>query len=158
MTGYQHILLAVDTAEESALAAAKAAELAHRFNAKLSLLHVVEASPTQVINGQSGLAMEPLTPLTPTTVEQENKLYEAKIKQAQEMLEQLAENLDMPPGNKWALYSPSTKQIIHDTAKEHKVDLIVVGSHGRHGLALLLGSTANAVLHGAPCDVLAVRV
>ncbi|MEO2178254.1 MAG: universal stress protein, partial [bacterium] len=30
--------------------------------------------------------------------------------------------------------------------------------HGRHGLALLLGSTANGVLHGAPCDVLAVRV
>ena len=37
-------------------------------------------------------------------------------------------------------------------------DLIVVGSHGRHGLALLLGSTANGVLHGATCDVLAVRV
>ena len=37
-------------------------------------------------------------------------------------------------------------------------DLIVVGSHGRHGLALLLGSTASGVLHGAPCDVLAVRV
>ena len=35
---------------------------------------------------------------------------------------------------------------------------LVVGSHGRHGLALLLGSTANAVLHGAPCDVLAVRI
>ncbi|HCB13498.1 MAG TPA: universal stress protein, partial [Gammaproteobacteria bacterium] len=27
-----------------------------------------------------------------------------------------------------------------------------------HGLSLLLGSTANAVLHGAPCDVLAVRI
>ena len=37
-------------------------------------------------------------------------------------------------------------------------DLIVVGSHGRHGLALLLGSTANDVLHGAPCDVLAVHL
>ena len=34
----------------------------------------------------------------------------------------------------------------------------MVGSHGRHGLALLLGSTANDVLHGAPCDVLAVRL
>ena len=47
---------------------------------------------------------------------------------------------------------------IHSLAKELKVDLIVVGSHGKHGLSLLLGSTANGVLQGSPCDVLAVRV
>ena len=47
---------------------------------------------------------------------------------------------------------------IHRIAEEEGADLIVVGSHGRHGLALLLGSTANGVLHGANCDVLAVRV
>ena len=51
-----------------------------------------------------------------------------------------------------------TKQEILDQADAIGADLIVVGSHGRHGLALLLGSTANAVLHGAPCDVLAVRL
>ncbi|MCY1401873.1 Universal stress protein family protein [compost metagenome] len=50
------------------------------------------------------------------------------------------------------------RQEIHNLAKEDGCDLIVVGSHGRHGLALLLGSTANDVLHGAPCDVLAVRL
>jgi universal stress protein A len=43
-------------------------------------------------------------------------------------------------------------------AKENQVDLIVIGSHGRHGLSLLLGSTANAILHHAVCDVLAVRL
>ncbi len=37
-------------------------------------------------------------------------------------------------------------------------DLIIIGTHGQHGIALLLGSTANAVLHGVSCDVLAVRV
>jgi universal stress protein A len=47
---------------------------------------------------------------------------------------------------------------IQTLAKEIDADLIVVGSHGRHGFALLLGSTANGVLHGATCDVLAVRV
>lgn len=47
---------------------------------------------------------------------------------------------------------------IHTVAEEIRADLIVVGSHGRHGLQLILGSTANAVLHGAKCDVLAVRV
>jgi universal stress protein A len=43
-------------------------------------------------------------------------------------------------------------------ARQQGVDLIVIGGHGRHGLALLLDSTANAVLHGAPGDVLAVRI
>ncbi|WP_088330067.1 universal stress protein [Lacimicrobium sp. SS2-24] len=48
--------------------------------------------------------------------------------------------------------------LIVDMAKDIKADLIVVGSHGRHGIRLLLGSTANSVLHHAPCDVLAVRI
>jgi universal stress protein A len=43
-------------------------------------------------------------------------------------------------------------------ADENQADLIVVGSHGRHGIKMLLGSTANAVLHHAHCDVLAVRL
>ena len=51
-----------------------------------------------------------------------------------------------------------TKQEILEHAREIRANLVMVGSHGRHGLALLLGSTANAVLHGAPCDVLAVRL
>jgi len=47
---------------------------------------------------------------------------------------------------------------IRRMAEELHADLIVLGTHGRHGLGLMLGSTANAVLHGAPCDVLAVKV
>ena len=47
---------------------------------------------------------------------------------------------------------------VHRIAEEIGADLIIVGSHGRHGLALLLGSTSNSVLHGATCDVLAVRI
>ena len=48
--------------------------------------------------------------------------------------------------------------VIHGTAKEMAVDLIVVGAHGKHGAELLRGSTANAVLHNAACDALAVRI
>jgi len=48
--------------------------------------------------------------------------------------------------------------IILKYAEAQNADLILMGSHGRHGLGLLLGSTANAVLHRAKCDVLAVRV
>ena len=48
--------------------------------------------------------------------------------------------------------------VIHAFAEEVEADLIVVGSHGRTGFGrLVLGSTANAVLHGSPCDVLTIR-
>jgi universal stress protein A len=50
------------------------------------------------------------------------------------------------------------QDVIIAKAEELKTDLIIIGSHGRHGLALLLGSTANAVLHHATCDVLAVKI
>ena len=43
-------------------------------------------------------------------------------------------------------------------AKKESFDLIVLGSHGKHGVRLLLGSTCNKVLHHAHCDVLAVRI
>lgn len=48
--------------------------------------------------------------------------------------------------------------VILTQADTVKADLVIVGSHGRHGIGLLLGSTANYVLHRVKCDVLAVRV
>lgn len=47
---------------------------------------------------------------------------------------------------------------IHRFADENKMELIVLGTHGQKGVQLLLGATANSVLHGSSCDVLAVRV
>ena len=47
---------------------------------------------------------------------------------------------------------------IHALAEAEGADLVAMGAHGRHGWQLLLGSTANAVLHGAKSDILAVRV
>jgi universal stress protein A len=48
--------------------------------------------------------------------------------------------------------------LIVEVAEREEVDLIILGSHGKHGVALLLGSTADGVLHHAECDVLAVRI
>ncbi len=47
---------------------------------------------------------------------------------------------------------------IKQIANENEADLIVIGTHGRSGIKILLGSTANAVLHGVKQDVLAVRM
>ena len=52
----------------------------------------------------------------------------------------------------------NTAAQIHRLAQRLSADLVVVGCHGKHGLELLTGSTANAVLHGATCDALLVRI
>jgi universal stress protein A len=65
--------------------------------------------------------------------------------------------LNVSPQDQFVEIGP-TKTKILKTAEEVGADLIICGSHGRHGLSLLLGSTANAILHGAKCDVLTVRL
>ena len=52
----------------------------------------------------------------------------------------------------------SIEKTILDKADDIGADLIVVGSHTRSGLALLLGSTARGLVPGAHCDVLAVKM
>jgi len=56
-----------------------------------------------------------------------------------------------------AVIGPAKKEIIH-FAQQGDVDLMVVGSHERHGLSLFLRSTTDGVVHNAPCDVLAVHI
>jgi universal stress protein A len=65
--------------------------------------------------------------------------------------------LAIDDNNQWLVWGVP-KEEITQIAQQENVDLIVVGSHGRHGFALLLGSTANSILHHAHCDVLAVRL
>ena len=59
---------------------------------------------------------------------------------------------------RWRVEVGSVKVELLRIAREFQVDLIILGNHGRHGLAFIFGPTEDAVLHSAPCDVLAVRV
>ncbi|HSB96224.1 MAG TPA: universal stress protein, partial [Spongiibacteraceae bacterium] len=77
--------------------------------------------------------------------------------QAETQLHGLCKNLGVA-GDRLHIVLGRPEAEIHSLADALSADLIIVGSHGRHGLALLLGSTANGVLHGAKCDVLAMRV
>lgn len=72
-------------------------------------------------------------------------------------LRQLSKQLVIEAANQWLIWG-IPKQEICQLAQQQGVDLIMVGSHERYGLALLLGSTADGVLHHSPCDVLAVRI
>ncbi|MCY1187125.1 Universal stress protein A [compost metagenome] len=85
-------------------------------------------------------------------------LQQQQFEQARERLQTFAGAYSELTADQRHLAYGQPRQEIHRLAEEQGCDLIVVGSHGRHGLALLLGSTANDVLHGAPCDVLAVRL
>ena len=142
MMSYQHILLAVDLTEESKQVADKAVLLAQQCNSQLSLIHVIE--PLSFAYGGD-------VPMDLSTIQEQLDEH------AQQRLDEFSAQLPVEI-KQVHVVSGHTESEIHRIAKETDIDLIVVGSHGRHGLSLLLGSTANGVLHGAKCDVLAVQV
>lgn len=142
MGQYRHILLAADFTTESDKVVQRAKSLAETFNAKLSIVHVLE--PISIAYGGE----------FPVDL---GDLHKELEKQAREQLTKLGERLNVPKENQFLEVGITKKEILR-VATANDVDLIVMGSHGRHGLALLLGSTANAVLHHADIDVLAVRV
>jgi universal stress protein A len=88
---------------------------------------------------------------------QEVEFGQELLEQSKQRLQELGEKLGVDQSECFVLQGSTRQEILH-LAKERNVDLIVIGSHGRQGIQRLLGSTANAVLHGAPCDVLAVRI
>lgn len=142
MRYYAHILAAIDLSPEGGQVLERAREIAQRFDSSLSLIHVIEPLPVDA-------AGEALLP--PMSIESELR------ENAERKLRQLADQADIARVQRHVVMGYTKREIIGFAGK-NAVDLIVVGSHGRHGLALLLGSTANAVLHGAPCDVLAIRI
>lgn len=143
MNNYNHILLAIDFSQNTDAVASRAIEISHRYAAKLSLIHVVEFV-------QIDLSSESILP-------QDMEIDQELLTNAEKRLQKLADSLKIEQSECFVRQG-STRHEILAFAEQHQTDLIVIGSHGRHGIQLLLGSTANAVLHGAPCDVLAVRI
>lgn len=144
MANYQKILLATDFSESKAQPAARARALADMFGCDLCLIHVVEPQP--ISDPTYGAVL-------PYDVEWNGQMILA----AQESLAKMAEGLDVPQEYQWVeLGNPSTE--IVRVATEQGIDLIVIGTHGRRGLGVLLGSTASSVVHHASCDVLTVRL
>jgi universal stress protein A len=142
MSDYRRILLAVDLTEESNAVANRARRLCQAFDAELHVVHVIE--PLSLAYGGD-------IPMDLSTVQ--DQIHE----QAKSHLAEFAATLSVPVERQHLIFGRPESEI-QRTADSIGADVIVVGSHGRHGLALLLGSTANGVLHGARCDVLAVRV
>jgi len=139
---YQNILLATELGDNSQYIEEKAAAIQKLTNAKLSIIHVIEPMP--------------YTSDELLSVYNYQEVTEALEENAKKMLQPIQKRLNISDINS-IITTGSVSYEILNYAEENNIDLIISGSHGRHGLQLLLGSTANAILHGAKCDVLAVR-
>jgi universal stress protein A len=142
MSIYRNILAVVDLSADGGFVAQRALALAGASpGAKLKLLHVVEYVP-----------VEPLSDSLLPAVQIEGELVE----RARGQLAQLASRLSPEPG--WEVAVGTIKGEIVRAARAGGHDLIVIGSHERRGLSILVNLTEDTVLHAAPCDVLAVRL
>lgn len=144
MALYQHIMLAVDFSEHTALICQRAQSMAELYQARLSICHIIEDLPI------TDFAYEPMISVD---IDMRNTLLES----GKEQLSQLAATLNIPIEDQWAECGTPSHNVV-TLANDNHVDLIVIGSQSRHGLKALLGSTAKAVLNNAQCDVLAVNI
>lgn len=142
MNLYKNILVAVDLHPhyddhtiESAVAFSK------EMGAQLTILHAVE--PIHAYGAAQGYEI---------ILEVEEKI----MREAQKSLNTLGEKFGIPVEKQLIIKGPS-KTIILENAKKLNMDLIIVGSHSRHGLHLFFGTTADGVTHNAHCDVLSIR-
>ena len=141
MAVYRHILLVVDLSEDSLAIGRKAQALAQVMGAEVELLHVVEFVP-----------VEPMGETLMPAVQMQDEL----IERSEKRLAALAAELGLS-GAACRVESGNVKSEIVRVAREHKADLIILGSRERHGLSILVNLTEDTVLHAAPCDVLAMR-
>jgi universal stress protein A len=145
MAVYHRILLAVDLSSDSLPIGHRARALASALDAELQIINVVEPIPI--------IPPMPPDPVVPASVTAQAEL----VANAQEYIARLAQDLGVPD-LRWKVVEGNTKTEIVRAATDEKVDLIVVGSRERHGLAFLIKPTEDVVVHKAPCDVLAVRL
>ena len=143
---YSNLLIAIDLSEESREVLEAARAIAARTSARMHLVTVVK--PLSQVYG--GLDMAPIATGTVS-------FEEEAITQARGQLETLAQAYGIDEKDVHVVLG-APGPTIRELARDVGADLIVLGSHGRHGFSLLLGSTTNAVLHDAGCNVLAVRL
>ena len=138
---YKHTLVAVDFSDENAQVIDKAIAIQKLHSCRLSLVHVLESVSYLY-----------------SDIDVDVSEHQRKNKGASDkLLNDIVTEHQLRNATCLTLNGNAAVQL-HDYAEKHDIDLIITGSHGRHGVQLLLGSTANSILHGAQCDVLAVRV
>jgi universal stress protein A len=143
MAPITRILVPTDFSEGSEHALAYALTLADQVGATVRLVHVFDDPATVIVGSHVYVPMLPeMRAEVLTTIGRELTARAATA------------HRDVP--TEVLTGAPATTII--DTARQHQCDLIVMGTHGRHGVAhLLLGSVAERVIRTAACPVLVVR-
>ncbi len=139
----KRILVAVDDSEPSLRAARLAADIAVRFGAKLTLVHVVPPMP---------YALEGYGVDTAAIDDADRKAATAVLTKIGATLQEPGIEIDHA-----VLWGPPA-ELLADLANAPDVGMIVIGSRGRNGAArVLLGSTSDRLVHIAAKPVLVVR-
>lgn len=140
------ILVPVDFSEDASRAIETAIDLGRRYEASITLLNVLEPTAFVVFPESTGVydGTSPSAAMT-QIAEALSKAKESALAQGARAVE-VQQRRGYPP------------QEIIDFARAGGFDLIVMGTHGRTGLAhMLIGSVAERVVRMAPCSVLTVR-
>ena len=146
MIRIKNVLVATDFSEPSTLALEYGRELARTYQAKLHVLHVVE-----------DLQWRYATEMVPGALIGIQEEVEASAKARLEALI-TDEDRRQLRAHATALTAVSPSEAIITCAKGESADVIVMGTHGRSGIAhLFMGSVAERVVRLAPCPVLTVR-
>ncbi|MCC7080855.1 MAG: universal stress protein [Burkholderiales bacterium] len=141
---YRHILAGIDFADASRFMAGRAADLARRYGARLTLLHVIEHFPQEVT--ETSIPPEDVDPARFFLAEARRRIAELAIEIGFERAEPQV-----------LLSAHSARYEILRIARESNIDLIAVGARGPGMLHHLLGSTASGVFSHAHCDVIVVQ-
>jgi universal stress protein A len=144
VSDYNNILVAADFSDGGEVAARRAANLAERFGARLTILHVLEHFPEDL----------PVDVIPPEDVDPQTYLT-ARIRG---QLEKLSAGIGRPEAVlETVISTESASREIVQFAHSHDIDLIVLGCRDRQGMMATSGSTVSGVVHTAAVDVLAVR-
>ena len=146
MAGYGTIAVAIDLSSESGIIIQRALDVASA-GSTIHLIYVQEPMDSVYMG---------VVPYGPVFVGM-NEVEENLKSELRNKLDALGEKYGKPSSNRHFLSGSPAKEI-HRFSDENGVELVVLGTHGQKGVQLLLGATANSVLHGSNCDVLAVRI
>lgn len=150
MSVYSTIVIAVDPSHLDEHIGRRAAALSGSADVVYAVVGAVDPVPADISAAPAPFGF-------PTGTVDYVALERSRVENVDRALQGYANAIGKPDADIVAKQGQATDTILA-VAKELQADLIVIGSHGRSGLRRILGSTASALVHLAPCDVLVVRL